>query len=219
MDWLQATFFHWPIAKEALRARLPTTLEVETFDGSAWIGVVAFRMHDVRLRGVPPPLALRTFGEVNVRTYVRSNDSAGVWFFSLDAADPFMVQLGRDLIRVPYHLAAIALDESPRGITYRSVRRSDRAAFNAECVIGEPVETPTQRDRWFVERYCFYTEDSARKLVRGDVVHDPWPLRSGSARIDENTLLRPLEFEVDGDPIVHYSQGVSVRTMLPRRVG
>ena len=50
MDWEDLVFLHWPVAASALQPLLPSGLEVEQFDGSAWLGVVPFRMARTRLR-------------------------------------------------------------------------------------------------------------------------------------------------------------------------
>jgi uncharacterized protein YqjF (DUF2071 family) len=86
MTWRDLLFAHWPVPPEALLHRVPATLELDTFDGDAWLGVVPFLMDDVQLRWLPPLPGAGRFPELNVRTYVRSGDRAGVWFFSLDAA-------------------------------------------------------------------------------------------------------------------------------------
>src|SRR6185312_5462238 len=52
--WSDLLFAHWRVPPEALRRLLPPALEVETFDGSAWLGVVPFQMSGVRPRLLPP---------------------------------------------------------------------------------------------------------------------------------------------------------------------
>ncbi len=66
---------------------VPPRLDIDTFDGSAWIGLVAFWISGIRLRaGLGFPL-LSSFPEINVRTYVRLKDKPGIMFLSLDAAN------------------------------------------------------------------------------------------------------------------------------------
>jgi len=42
MRWHDLLFMHWPIRPEALRPLIPAMLELDTFDGWAWLGVVHF---------------------------------------------------------------------------------------------------------------------------------------------------------------------------------
>src|SRR6478736_184531 len=89
--WHDLLFAHWRIRLDVMRPLVPRELEIDTFDGSAWIGVVPFRMSAVRMRGLPPVPGASAFPELNVRTYVRYGGRAGVWFFSLDAESALAV--------------------------------------------------------------------------------------------------------------------------------
>jgi len=60
-SWHDLLFAHWPVAASDLRTLIPTELEIDTFDGSAWIAVVPFRMSGVRLRGTPPLRCYQAF--------------------------------------------------------------------------------------------------------------------------------------------------------------
>jgi uncharacterized protein YqjF (DUF2071 family) len=84
--WGKLLFMHWRIEENELRAIIPEQLEIDTFDGTAWIGIVPFTMWDIR--GLPPFMpAVPGFSaahELNVRTYVHLDGrDPGVWFFSL----------------------------------------------------------------------------------------------------------------------------------------
>src|SRR5215204_1340935 len=68
--WYDLLFAHWPISPEVMRRFVPPQLQLDTFNDSAWIGVVPFGTTNVAPRGVPNIPALSTFPELNVRTYV-----------------------------------------------------------------------------------------------------------------------------------------------------
>src|SRR5215211_2195923 len=86
-EWRRIVFAHWRYPAEVVRPLLPAGLQVETFDGTAWVGLVPFLMDRVRAPGVPALPWLSRFPETNVRTYVRDGGGrTGIWFFSLDAA-------------------------------------------------------------------------------------------------------------------------------------
>ena len=88
-------FAFWPLPPDALRPHVPSALSLDTLDGSAWIGVVPFRMSHATLRGLPALPWLSAFTELNVRTYVTVEDKPGVYFFSLDASNPVAVIVAR----------------------------------------------------------------------------------------------------------------------------
>ena len=68
--WHNLLFLHAPIEPESLRPFLPPAVDLDTFDGQAWLGVVAFRLSKIRLRGLPEVGLISHFNEVNLRTYV-----------------------------------------------------------------------------------------------------------------------------------------------------
>lgn len=82
--WADAVFLHWRYPPAAVQRLLPAGVEVDTHDGSAWVGLVPFNMERLGLPGLPPFPLVGAFPEVNVRTYVHSGPRRGVWFFSLD---------------------------------------------------------------------------------------------------------------------------------------
>ena len=52
---------------------LPAGVEVDTFDGSAWVGLIPFHMDGLGFPGLAPLPYVGSFPEVNVRTYVRAS--------------------------------------------------------------------------------------------------------------------------------------------------
>ena len=110
--WRDLLFIHWPIDPEALRPFIPAPLELDLFEGMAYIGLVPFTMTGVRPVGLPAVAGLSSFHETNVRTYVRLPDrDPGVWFFNLEAASSIAVRLARCLFHLPYHYARMFLEQ------------------------------------------------------------------------------------------------------------
>src|SRR5215213_9215217 len=84
--WSHLLFLHWAVPVAALRPLVPPGLEIDTFDGRAYVGLIPFTMTGVRPAGIPAIPGFSDAHEVNVRTYVhRDGRDPGVWFFSLDA--------------------------------------------------------------------------------------------------------------------------------------
>lgn len=102
MTWLNLLFLHWRFNPNAIRPLIPQQLELDTFDGSAWVGLIPFKMHNCEFAGFKWLPTLRNFYECNVRTYVRCNGQPGVWFFSLDAQSLTPVLGGRHLWKLNY---------------------------------------------------------------------------------------------------------------------
>lgn len=148
--WRDLLFAHWPVAPDALRALIPPQLELETFGGDAWVGVVPFVLSDLSARRVSHRLRL-TFPELNVRTYVTLQDKPGVWFFSLDAASLLAVRGARAAYRLPYYWASMQVSEQEEWIAYRSRRRRNAAVqFAGRYRPTGPVfeSAPESLERW-----------------------------------------------------------------------
>ena len=136
--WHDLLFAHWPIDAQSVRALIPPALELDTYDGQAWLGVIPFSMSGVHMRGMPPLPTTRAFAELNVRTYVKYGGRSGVWFFSLDAASTLAVIGARLGAHLPYYRASISVDRdalSPFVI----------ASYFMKPANSAPQSPPTQR--------------------------------------------------------------------------
>lgn len=193
MRWLDLLFAHWPIDPSALAEVLPPGLELDTYDGAAWLGIVPFTMADVAPRGVPAIPGVSSFPEINVRTYVHHRGRSGVLFLSLDAAGRGTVEGGRHVFHLPYFRAEMASVRSGDTVAYRS-RRIDRrgppASFTARYRATGPATTadPGSLADWLTRRMCLFAPDRGGRIVQTEIDHVDWPLRPAEAEIDENTM-------------------------------
>jgi uncharacterized protein YqjF (DUF2071 family) len=123
-QWHDLLFAHWRVDPAALRGVVPPQLPIDTFDGSAWVGVTPFRAAGTRPRGLSPPPVLSSFLEANVRTYTTVGGKAGIYFFSLDAESRAAVRAARRVYRLPYFLAEMDAERRGDAIEYRTERVS-----------------------------------------------------------------------------------------------
>ena len=231
MNWHELLFMHWAVPVKSLRPHVPATLDLDTFGGRAWLGVVPFRMTNVRPRFVPPVPGVSAFPELNVRTYVTpagSKDKPGVWFFSLDATNPLAVRIARWSYHLPYYDARISCAANG-GVNTPTVqyssRRVHKGAPPAELDVeyrptGKAFEAaPGTLDYFLTERYCLYAADPKATLYRCEVAHPPWPLQPAEARVRRNTMTRQLGFDPPGEsPLLHYADFQPVVAWRPVRV-
>ncbi len=222
--WHDLLFAHRPIPAEELRAHIPESLEVDTFAGSAWLGVVPFRMSGVRLRGLPPFPGTGAFPELNLRTYVRLADRPGVWFFSLDAASRIAVAVARAWFRLPYFRARMRCDASGEAIDYASERThtgappaSLRASYAPDGAVFHA--RPGTLEHWLTERYCLYAARGTGQVWRGEIHHAPWPLQPARAELAECTLSQAQGIAVpDAPPHLMFARRIDVRVWPPAGV-
>ena len=116
--WMKLCFIHWEVPSEALKPLIHPRLEIDTFEGRAFIGLVPFTMEDIKLRHLPRWPGMTSFHETNVRIYVKlAGNAPGVWFLSLDAASRLCVVGARLTYHLPYHFASFCDQTSRKPVT------------------------------------------------------------------------------------------------------
>lgn len=219
-QWLDLLFAHWPIPVEMMHSLVPSQLPLDTWGGMAWVGVVPFRMAGVRPRLAPSVPWLSAFPELNVRTYVKVRDRGiekrGVYFFSLEAANPVAVAIARSTFQLPYFNAQMALVDKTGVINYRS-HRTHRNAPPADfvgsyCPTGEIYQsTPGSFDAWLTERYALYTIGRRGQVCIGEIHHIPWPLQPASAAITTNTMAQASKLTLPAiAPVLQFVRQIDV---------
>ncbi|MGI8551490.1 MAG: YqjF family protein [Dehalococcoidia bacterium] len=222
-SWLDLLFAHWPCAVEQVRPWIPAALPLDTFEGQAWLSVVPFRMSQTRGRGMPSLPYLSSFHELNLRTYVTLGGKSGVFFFSLDAANPIAVQFGRRVYHLPYYRAQMAPTLTDDGVRYSS-RRTDRAAPSAQFRAGyRPSGEVFQAvagtlEHWLTARYCLYAVDRHERIYRTEIDHRPWSLQPAEAQIAVNSMSEPYGIPLRSSPLLQFSRRLDVHIWPPQRV-
>jgi len=221
--WHDLLFAHWRVEKGWLRQHVPSELEIDTYRGETWLGVVPFRMEGVRLRYAPAIPGTSCFPELNVRTYVKHREKTGVWFFSLDAASRLAVTVARAWFHLPYFFAGMSCEARSGWIEYASERKERsapaavlrgkyRGAGNTFHAASKSLE------HFLTERYCLYSADADGTLKRGDIHHLPWNLQVAQAEISENSMTKGLRLDLGTPELLHFSRRQDVEVWPPRRV-
>jgi uncharacterized protein len=220
--WHDLLFAHWPVPLAAVRSQIPTALEIDTCDGTAWLAVVPFRMSGVRLRGTPSLPWLSRFPELNVRTYVKRDGKPGVWFFSLDAANAVAVEMARRWFHLPYFRASMQIKERGEWLEYTSVRHH-RGAAPAELsaryrpIAPPQLSAPGTLEHFLTERYCLYATNRSGRLLRGEIHHAPWPLQLADAQFAKNTMTIASEVALPNiRPLLHFASRQEVIVWPPK---
>lgn len=229
--WSNLLFAHWRVPVELLRPLIPRDLEIDTFEGDAWLGLVPFHMSGVRPAWVPALPFVSNFHETNIRTYVHFRGcEPGVWFLSLDAACRIAVEVARWKWHLNYFRSEMELVRDGDNVRYGGRRIDGRSPRRAEvdisATIGEAVNPnpgvsvePGSLEHFLVERYVLYADDHHGRLLRGKVHHLPYPLRSAEIVSCRQTLASAAEVPVSGQPDhVLFSEGVTVDIFPLRRV-
>ncbi|MDY0407089.1 DUF2071 domain-containing protein [Virgibacillus sp. 179-BFC.A HS] len=210
-SWHHLLFCHWQADEKILRKLLPPELEVDTYEGKAWIGVLPFRVKNMRVRGMPNPPFINTFLQLNIRTYVTYNGVPGIFFFTLDSDKWLTVIGGKIGALVPYRKAAM-----------RMYKRDDKIHFHSEPdgadsigrkldleyhPVSEPYSPdPESLEYWLFERYCYFTVLN-KKVYRGDTHHTHWKVSKAEANIHQYPLYKNLiNLDFTEKPLLHYTR-------------
>ncbi|MFM7318870.1 MAG: YqjF family protein [bacterium] len=230
-NWCDILFIHWEIDPAAIAAVLPPKLEPDLYQGKAWVGLVPFRMSGIRPVGLPALPYLSHTLETNLRTYVRHKDQAqntadrAVWFFSLEAANPFAVVAARLGYGLKYHRANMWLNQHHHAdgktiFAAGSIRRWPDPAPVSSFVQAEIPPGPYQEakadtlEHFLVERYALFSQHRQR-IRKALVRHEPYKIKPATL-IDCNPQLiaaagLPIPRNVIENAIVHRAMDVRVR--------
>jgi len=212
-QWQDLLFAHWAYEPDVVQRLLPSGVELDTFEGKAYVGLVPFNMRNLRLRGLPPIPTTSNFGEVNVRTYVTSRGRSAVWFFSLDTQKLLPTLVARTVFKLPYCYGTTSVTLTGVGegaiLTSNVARKWPHHSSSAIAVhIGESVQ-PGPLENFLTSRWGLVSSSRGDRLWYGAVEHEPWPLhRAELLHLDDNLvtaagLPRPV-----GEPDLLFSPGV-----------
>lgn len=223
-EWENLVYLHWAYNPEVVQSLLPKGLEVDTFDGAAYVGLIPFQMRGLGLPHLPAIPYLGTFPEVNVRTYVIRNGIPGVWFFSLDINRIAPTVMARTAYSLPYCFGKVSHEvrgsSAPEYVKTLVQRRwptsTTSPATHLEIEVGEKIDDPCERDIFLSARWGLYSATRRGNVRYAAVEHEPWPLFSAHATRVEDTLVTAAGLPApEGEPLALFSPGVSVRVGLP----
>jgi uncharacterized protein len=212
--WFHLLFLHWSLSPVIVQRTLPQGLQVDTFAGNAWIGIVPFFMRGVRPAGFVSVPGISNFLELNLRTYVRDMyGRPGIWFYSLDANQPLAVCLARVAFALPYKFADMSASVSDGEIDYWSHRFGFKNSLHYRYRAFEKLGEVRfgSLEFFLIERYRLFAR-RGNKLFTGRVHHSPYRLRKAAVTNADPELFAMDGFETPAGPPAHtiYSERVDV---------
>lgn len=245
--WTDAVFLHWRIPYAVAASFMPPGVVPDDFDGSAWVGLIGFRMQGAGLGSGPGIPYFGSFIEVNVRLYSREPDrTRGVVFLSLDASRLAAVVAARAAgIRYVWSRAGFsglgALSALGRGGGHGApvgsaervgpegavrpgarywVRRYRGGARSDFAVVPEPdVEATDPLSLHLTARFGLHSRFRGRTLYIPNT-HIAWPLYQAQLTRCEDQLVAAAGINVTGPPeSVLFSPGVHTQFGRPRVLG
>ncbi|MGK9149327.1 DUF2071 domain-containing protein [Plantibacter flavus] len=180
-EWRQLAFVHWRVPASTVAPLLPAGVVPDLFDGSSWVGLIAFRLGDARIGPLPPTPIGGSFTEVNVRLYgVDAQGRRGVVFRSLDASSLPAVLAARALFTLPYQWARTAQRPTDDGWEYASRRisaspRSLGPGFELAVSVDPTHTVDDELSRFLTARWGLFQSRLGRTQWLPNE-HEPWVL-------------------------------------------
>ena len=225
-EWRDLTFMHWEVDIVKLQAHLPAGLEVDTYGGKAYVGIVPFVMRNVRPTWFFSTPFVSTFPEFNIRTYVTKDGIPGVYFLTLEAKSMVTCSYAPKAYGLPYRYAKGKVSKQGNNVKWNSSRNNGKFNLtgNTEITGKQTQAKPGTLEEFLFERYSLYTNKNGR-VMRGYTHHKKWDFQDAEVTVTENSLTESFDLGIKNllqPDFVHFSSGVRVRTYsieIAERIG
>lgn len=180
-NWSGLLMAQWPVPQEMLVPYLGPGIEVDTFQGSAYVSLVGLRFSDTRMLGVGVPFH-RTFTEVNLRFYVRREAPEGVRrgvvFISELVPRFWIAAVARTLYNEKYRAIPMrhSLEQRDGARCWTYGWRAGGSEHQVQAVAhGDPQPMiPGSREEFIAEHYWGYSKQRDGNVVEYRVRHPRW---------------------------------------------
>ena len=204
-EWNNALFMHWKVDLDELKKLVPKELEIDLFEGIPWVSVVSFTMEKIRPRNLPSFPPISDFHEINIRTYVKSNNKPGVYFLSIEGGSRISCKLANSISELPYRYSKMNRDDN----LYKSINERFGDSLMIDYSVGKELANKSALDKWLTERY-FLFQDTQKSVNQFEIHHVEWPIKE--------LLLKNMKFQyprfdklINSTPdLTQYSEGVQV---------
>jgi uncharacterized protein YqjF (DUF2071 family) len=171
-EWNNSIFLHWQVELEDLKKFVPKELEIDLFEGKPWVSVVAFTMEKIRPKNLPSFSPISNFDEINIRTYIKSNNKTGVYFLSIEGGTKLSCKIAKGISELPYRFSKIKRSQNK----FESCNSEFNDELKLEFKVGKVVSEKTELDKWLTERYALF-QDSEESINEFDIHHLEWPIQ------------------------------------------
>lgn len=204
-EWKDAVFVHWQVPLNEIKKFVPEDIEIDLFEGKAWVSLVAFSMEKLRRRNLPSVPAISDFNEINLRTYVKYKGKPGVYFLSIEGGSKISCKVAKKIAELPYRFSAMKRGKE----SFQSFNKEFNDHLYLKYRVLHTLHKKEPIDLWLTERYALF-QDSQNGINEFEIHHVEWPLQNVDiTKID-------LEYErfknlIDNHPSkIAYSKGVQV---------
>lgn len=232
--WRDIAVLSWPIDDDLLVPSLPAGLELDHWNGAAYVSLVCLVMENLRVFRLPA--LVRNLAEVNLRFYVRPvdarSDRKGVVFLRQLVSNHLFALTARRLFREPMlgtpvshecELADPVCGRVRRRLQYRWRNRNRYEGLRITGSGETRYAEPDSLDEFLTARYWGYNGRSSNKILAYRISRDPWrllPVADHELDCDAGTLCGPEFADVMAGPPVSalLATGSNARIRWPTRL-
>ncbi len=182
-EWRWLLMLNFPIELKELQKHTPRKTEIDTWNGEAYISLVAFSFLNTRVKGVAVPFH-RHFEEINLRFYVRSRGPEGwrrgVVFVREVVPRRAIVSVARwfyneNYVACPTESKVVNPSEGRAGsVEYRWRHRGQWLSIGGRFSGDPNLPAANSQEEFITEHYWGYSRQRDGGTVEYQVEHPQW---------------------------------------------
>ena len=188
-----------------LQRFVPKELEIDLYEGKAWVSVVLFAMDNIRPRLLPAFPPISNFTEINVRTYVKNGHKAGVYFLSIEGGTKLSCKIAKRISELPYRYSNIKRTENQ----YESYNSEFNDKLYIKFTTKKEINEKSKLDKWLTERYALF-QDTDNTINEFQIHHLEWSINEVSLKKIDFNYKRFSKLIKKEPNKIQYSKGVKV---------
>ena len=190
-SWKDISFMHWKVDKNLLSKIIPKGLVLDLYEDEAYVGVIPFMMKNVRPRWGPSISFISNFLEFNIRTYVKSRKTKGVFFLTLDAQSMITRIFASNFYHLPYRYSRGYVRGKGKFYSWKSRRLIGDFGLEGSCEGMSEYSYAEKKslEEFLFERYYLFVTNRG-KILKGRIYHKPWKLKVAKSKLINNNFLK-----------------------------
>ena len=179
--WENIIMANYEIEPKILIPFLPKGVDLDLYDGKAYIRLVGFMFKNTKLFNIPIPL-LGTFEEINLRFYVTRKDGnqtkRGVVFINETIPYKLVAWMANKLYKEHYTVVPtkndIRSDEKSQKIEFKWLLNKKWNSIFVEAEIESEKMKKNSLEKFIYEHYYGYTKIDEQKTEEYQLQHPSW---------------------------------------------
>jgi uncharacterized protein YqjF (DUF2071 family) len=177
--WVNLILISYQIDPAILAPYLPTSGQVDTYQGKTFVSLVAFQFRDTRIMNWKIPFHVN-FPEVNLRFYGTVNGQRGAIFLKELVPKPIVAYVAKMAYNEPYYYCAIKdrVSENAEDITaIYSLQKGGHSFMISAKARNQPFTPPKESLEHFLKEHCRgYGKTRDGRTLAYTVSHTVWPI-------------------------------------------